>query len=123
MEEGEVFECDNGYAYRVKDGVLQDNDPQFVDYEGGWRVARLSYNEAGKYEFFTPLFISDKAKELAKIEEEETSSGAQIPCAACKTMRKHCAQRDMDCPFQNTAYGMQVLLNWLAGHGVEVSSC
>lgn len=119
MKAGEVLDGNNGYAYRVRDGELQDNDPQFADDEGSWKKSGLPYNDLEKLEFNTPLSISDKARALAKEEEERNTCITQIPCSACRTMRNRCPRCDIDCPSFTTAYGMQVLLNWLAGHGVK----
>ena len=126
MEAGEVFECEDGYAYRVKGGRLEFRDPQCPDDKNNynWATCDLPYHELEEYVFNTPLAISDKAWELAKEEEEKNNCYTQIPCAACLTVRMKCVKRDMDCPSFTTAYGMQVMLNWLAGHGVkEGSSC
>lgn len=119
MEAGEVLEGSDGYAYRVKGGMLEHNDPQFADDEDNWETSDLPYNKLKKMDFIEPRPISNKARELAEEVDLEDDSLTQIPCAACMTVRKYCMKRDMDCLSQNTAYGMQVMLNWLAGHGVK----
>lgn len=120
MEAGEVFEANDGWSYRIKAGRLENNYPCYADDEKYWEDAEADYKDLGELNFSKPLPISDVARKLASEESERPhGSGGSIPCSACLTVRHHCNKRDMDCPWLNTPYGMQLLLNWLAGYGVK----
>lgn len=120
MEAGEIFEADDGLMYRIYAGELQSIEAQFADkYENDWERTGFNYGDLCELEFRELLPISNKAKELADKEYNADSCESRIPCPACLTVRKECNRDDVECPYLHTAYGMQVMLNWLAGHGVK----
>lgn len=119
MEAGEILEANDGCVYRIRNGELQENDAQYMDREALWTRSSRTYNELEEWEFRTPIAISDKAVQLAREENEKSKYDCSIPCSACLTVRKRCMYANMDCPYTNTPYGMQVILNWLASNGVK----